>query len=180
MLKIKVRGTELFDEATSRVITTPDTVLTLEHSLLSVSRWESKWHKSFLKEGPKSDAESIDYVRCMTITQNVDENVYLSLSMENIAEIRKYIDDPMTATTFNDSGIGKKNRRAITSELIYYWMTIYNIPFSCEKWNFNRLLVLIRVCSIESAPKKKMSKANIMKQNAMLNEQRKKRLNSMG
>lgn len=175
MLKIVVKGRELFDERTETFIETKDTTLQLEHSLMSLAKWESKWHKPFLDEKTeKTNDEIKDYIRCMTITQNVDPMVYECLTQKNIKEIRDYIDDPTTATWFNDKKTTQGRKKPVTAELIYYWMITLEIPFECEKWHLNRLLTLIRVCNIEGSPKTKMSKTDIMKQNAMLNAQRKK------
>ena len=175
MLPIVVKGRELFDERTETFIETKDTTLHLEHSLMSLAKWESKWHKPFLDEKTeKTNEEMKDYIRCMTITQNVDPMVYESLTQKNIKEIRDDIDDPMTATWFNDKKPTQGRKKPVTAELIYYWMITLEIPFECEKWHLNRLLTLIRVCNIEGSPKSKMSKTDIMKQNAMLNAQRKK------
>ena len=180
MLEITVEGAELFNEETFEITRTKSTVLKLEHSLLSISKWESKWKIPFLKEKEKTTDQFIDYIRCMTITQNVDPRVYLGLSYSNINEIKSYIDDPMTATWFANQQLSKKNGRTVTSELIYCWMTQNNIPFECEKWNFNRLITLIRVCNAENAPRKKMGKDSTRKQNAALNAQRKAAMRTRG
>ena len=154
----------------------------MEHSLVSLSKWESRWHKPFLssKNKTKTQEEILDYIRCMTLTQNVDPNVYYNLSRENCEKIQAYIDDPMTATTFNEINKPKTNSEIITSELIYYWMIAYNVPVEFEKWHLNRLLTLIKVCSIKNAPPKKMSKREIMNRNAALNASRRKAHNSKG
>lgn len=175
MLKIVVNGREFFDERTETFVETKDTTLQLEHSLMSLAKWESKWHKPFLDDKvEKTNEEMKDYIRCMTITQNVDPYVYEALTQKNVKEIRDYIDDPMTATWFNDKKTTQGRKKQVTAELIYYWMITLEIPFECEKWHLNRLLTLIRVCNIEGSPKTKMSKSDIFKQNAMLNAQRKK------
>ena len=181
MLKILVKGRELYDERTEEFISSKDTVLQLEHSLLSLSRWESKWHKPFLNDKEeKTDEEMIDYIRCMTITQNVDPAVYYSLTAENVAEIRDYMEDKMTATWFSDKNNPKSRQRQVTAELIYYWMISLDIPCECQKWHLNRLLTLIRVCNIENGPKKKMKPNEILKQNAALNAKRKAAMHSKG
>lgn len=153
--------------------------LQLEHSLVSLSKWESKWHKPFLSKTDKTNEETIDYIRCMTVTPNVRDDVYYRLTKENIDEIYKYINDPMTATTFSNTD-KKINREIITSELIYYWMVAQNIPVEFQKWHLNRLLTLIRVCNVKNTPPKKMSKKEIMNRNAALNAERKKQLNTKG
>lgn len=135
--------------------------------------------KPFLSKEPKTAAETIDYIKCMTITQNVDPKVYNSLTNKNIEDINKYIDEPMTATTFSEV-TNTKSREIITSELIYYWMFSLNIPMECQKWHLNRLLTLIRVCNIKNQPPKKMSRREIMNRNAALNAARRKKLNSTG
>ena len=180
MLKIQVRGRELYDEATNTFMSANDTVLQLEHSLISLSKWESKWHKPFLTNTQKTEEEMRDYIRCMTITQNVPDDVYYCMTEENLLTIKNYMEDPMTATWFNDQKNPKSKQKAITAELIYYWMFSLGIPLEWEKRHLNRLLTLIRVCNNENAPKKKMSRKDIYKQNAALNEARKQRWNTTG
>lgn len=122
---------------------------------------------------PKTEEETLDYIRCMTITQNVDPFVYMALSKENVIAIKDYMDNPMTATWINERSNPKSRQKVVTSELIYYWMIALMIPLECEKWHLNRLLTLIRVCNIENAPKKKMRQKDIYRQNSELNAQRK-------
>lgn len=179
MLRITIPAAEQWDERKQEFISTKECSIQLEHSLVSLSKWESKWNKPFLGKDNKTEEEIIDYVRCMTITQNVDPNVYYAMSNDNIKAIRNYIDEPMTATTIKEMD-SKTNREIITSELIYYWMIALNIPFECQKWHLNRLLTLIRVCNIKNQPPKKMKQSEIMRQNAALNAARKKQLNSRG
>ncbi len=178
MIVITVPAIEMFNEATQEFIQTKEQVLQLEHSLVSLSKWESKWNKPFLDSADKSIAETLDYIKCMTITQNVHDDVYTRLSKSNIEAINNYIDAPMTATTFPDNN--GHSREIITSEIIYYWMISLNIPFECQKWHLNRLLTLIRVCNVKNTPPKKMSKREIMSRNAALNAARRKKLNSKG
>ncbi len=179
MLKITIPGREMFNEKTQEFFNMKEYTLQLEHSLVSVSKWESKWNKPFLDKKPKSIEETIDYIRCMTITQNISPDVYNNLTQENIDAVNKYIDAPMTATTFSNNK-GKINNEVITSELIYYWMTALNVPMEAQKWHLNRLLTLIRVCNVKSQPGKKMSKRDIMQRNASLNAARRAKLNSKG
>lgn len=146
---------EYYDEVKNEFVYTKEQTLQLEHSLVSLSKWESKWHKPFLSPDDKSSEEVIDYVKCMTITQNVKPEVYNYLTKGNLEDINNYIDNPMTATTFN-SERKSPSREIITSEIIYYWMITLNIPFECQKWHLNRLLTLIKVCNIKSNPPKKM------------------------
>lgn len=180
-LVIEVPARELFDEAESRFLYTPRTILTLEHSLLSVSRWESKWKKPYLKQqvltpeaNMKTPAEERDYIRCMTIGDKaVDPNVYRVLTNEEQQRIADYINDPMTATTVAHP-VGKPpSREIVTSELIYYWMAALQIPFRpCETWHLNRLLKLIEVGSAKNEPPKKMSSADRMARTRSVNHAR--------
>ena len=179
MLQIIVPATEQWDEIKQEFVYTKETTLQLEHSLVSLSKWESKWCKPFLSKEDMTAEETIDYIRCMTITQNVNPEVYTCLSDENITQIHDYIQAPMTATFFRKEN-GPPSREIITSELIYYWMITLNIPFECQKWNLNRLLTLIRVCNIKNQPAKRRSQREIMEYNTALNEARRKKLNSKG
>lgn len=179
MLKIFVPSGELFDELSGRFITVNGRELQLEHSLVSISKWESRWKKPFLSDKPKSREETMDYVRCMTISQNVDPNVYLGLSDANVNAVNKYIDDPMTATTFKNDN-KKSSRQIVTSEIIYYWMISLGIPMECQKWHLNRLLALIRVCDEKNQPGRKKSRKDIIAENRALNQMRRAKSGSRG
>lgn len=180
MLQITIPAIELFDEEKQEFINVKERTLQLEHSLVSLSKWESKWCKPFLSNHEKTNEETIDYIKCMTITQNVDPQVYNCLTAENFKQINDYIQAPMTATTFSEDKNGKGGKEIVTAELIYYWMISLNIPSRFEKWHLNRLLTLIRVCNIKNEPPKKRSKRDIMSRNAALNAARKKQLNTRG
>lgn len=180
MLQITIPAVEQWDERKQEFVTTKEQTLQLEHSLVSLSKWESKWCKAFLTKQEKTFEETLDYIKCMTITQNVDPEVYNYLTNKNIEEINNYIDAPMTATYFSDDKTGKPNREQITAEIIYYWMIALNIPFECQKWHLNRLLTLIKVCNIKNQPPKKRSRKEIMSRNAALNAARRKQLNTKG
>ena len=183
MLQITVPETELFDESTETFIQIKETTLRLEHSLLSISKWESKWCKPFLgtnKEDKHTNKEMLDYIKCMTLNTNVSKNVYNALTQENLEEISKYINHPMTASTvINLAKTNPFKKEIITSELIYYWMIAYQIPFECEKWNINMLIMLIKICNAKNNPKK-MSKREIAMQNRALNRARRKALHTKG
>ena len=170
---------EFYDEDNNEFIMFNEQVLQLEHSLVSISKWESKRHIPFLDGKDKTLEQIIDYVRCMTITQNVKPEVYNRLTEDNLKAINDYIENPMTATTFSDIN-QRPSREIITSEIIYYWMVSFNIPFECQKWHLNKLLTLIKVCNIKNSPPKKMSRQEILSRNRALNEARKKNLNTMG
>lgn len=179
MLRVEIPESEYFNEATSEFINIKGQTLTLEHSLISISKWESKWHKPFLGRDQKTTEEALDYVRCMTINHGVDPLVYLSIRPKQFEEINTYIEDKQTATWFNERGT-RPSREIITSEIIYYWMISLQIPLECEKWHLNRLLALIKVCNIKNGSSKKMSKKEILSQNRSLNDLRRKQLGTNG
>lgn len=180
MLEISIPPFDLYNSNTNEFIPIKGQTLHLEHSLVSLSKWESKWHKPFLFATERSQDEMIDYIRCMTITQNVNPTVYLGLTSENIEAITNYINDSSTATWFrkDDKKVGTKE--VITNEIIYYWMITLNIPMECQRWHLNRLLTLIRVCNEKNAPPKKMSPREIALNNKKLNDARKRSLNTRG
>lgn len=182
MLTINVPiSPEGWDEAKQEFVEPKTQTLQLEHSLVSLSKWESKWHKPFYSKKEMSDEETLDYIKCMTLTKNVGHDVYNHLTRENVKAVMEYIGDPMTATTFSKDDKSPNNREVITSELIYYWMIASNIPFDpCQKWHLNRLITLIRVCGVKNNPPKKRSKRDIMSRNAALNASRRKQMNSKG
>ena len=179
MLTITIPSYELFNDVTQEFISEDERVIQLEHSLLSISEWESRWNKPFLSNMEKTSNEILDYVRCMTLTEGVPETAYLYIDNEQYKLINDYIAAPMTATTISEPP-GKVSREIMTSELLYYYMIAANIPFECERWHLNRLLTLIRICSIKSQPEKKRPINEVMKSNAALNAARKKQLNTKG
>ncbi len=182
MLTIEIPiSPEGWDEAKQEFVESRTQTLQLEHSLISLSKWESKWHKPFLSTKEMTDEETLDYIKCMTLTKNVKPDVYNHITRENMNEVVNYIGDPMTATTFYKDNKGANNRETVTSELIYYWMIASNIPFDpCQKWHLNRLITLIRVCGIKNTPPKKRSRREIMSRNAALNAARRQQMNSKG
>ena len=172
---------EKWDQKKEEFIPPKTQTLQLEHSLVSISKWESKWCKSFLSNAAHmTNEETVDYIRCMTLTQNVKPELYSLLSSENISQVNDYIGAPMTATHLNTGKNTKGGRETITSELIYYWMIALNIPFECQKWHLNRLITLIRVCQVKTEPPTKMSNRELMSRNAALNAARRKQLNTKG
>lgn len=180
MLQIDVPDIELFDDEKQEFIKLSGGSLQLEHSLLSLSKWESKWCKPFLDKNNKTDEEIIDYIRCMTINRGVNSEVYNYISENSYSEISNYINAPMTATWFTERETNAIKKETITSEIIYYWMISQNIPMECQKWHLNRLLTLIRVCSIKNSPPKKMGRNDMLTNRRALNEARRKQLNSKG
>lgn len=180
MLRITIPAAEYFDENTQTFIPIKQQTLQLEHSLVSLAKWESKWKKPFISKENKTIEETVDYIRCMTLTQNVDPMVYLGINNSIVKQVSDYIDDPMTATWFSEDKNRKGNREIITAELIYYWMIALNIPPEYQKWHLNRLLTLIRVCNIKNAPPKKMSKKELLHRNRALNAARRQSLQTKG
>ena len=180
MLKITVQATELFDEETSTFSTIGGFELELEHSLLSLSKWESKFKKPFLTDEPKTQEESMYYVEAMVLTRDYPKDFVLNLSKENITQINDYVESTESATTFGEMPERKGRGEIITSELIYYWMVAFNIPFECETWHLNRLFSLIRICNIKNSKPKKMSRSEIAARNRELNAQRRAQLGTSG
>ena len=181
MLRLKIPlGPEIWDEERQEFVEPKYKILELEHSLVSLQKWESKWCKPFLHTNDLTYDETLDYIKCMTKTQNVDPDIYNYLNESHIKQIRDYIAAPMTATTFAEDKSGKKNREIITAEIIYYWMVALQIPESYRKWHLNQLLTLIRVCNIKKEPPKKQNNGDIMRQNAALNAARRKKINKRG
>lgn len=179
MLELIIPAYELFNEETQEFINKPERILKLEHSLVSISKWEAKWNKPFLSNKKKTFDEVVDYIKCMTINQGIPDSAYLCLTEEQYAEINRYIVAPMTATTIQEEQ-GEKSREIITSEIIYYYMIACNIPMECQHWHLNRLMTLIKVCNIKNQPPKKRSMREVMQSNTALNAARKKKLNTKG
>lgn len=180
MLTIVVSGTEMFDETKQEFITEGGITLELEHSLVSLSKWESKYEKPFLGKTEKTTQEVFDYIKFMTLTPNIAPEVYEHLSEDNIKAINGYIDAKMTATWFHDPPGAPASRDVITAELVYYWMITFQIPFECQYWHLNRLFTLIRICNIKQAKPKKMSRAEMAARNRELNAQRREQLGTSG
>ena len=185
MLKLVIPAVEGWDEEKEEFVElAKEQTLQLEHSLVSVSKWEAKWGKPFLdSKRKKTREETIDYIRCMTLTQHVDPKVYKRIKNSHIDEVNEYISSKMTATWFsedNKKNLPKTSSKQITSELIYYWMIAMNIPSEYQKWHLNRLLTLIQVCNLENKPSKPMSKRELMRHNRELNAARKRQLNTKG
>lgn len=178
MLTLDVSEQEFFNEDTGEIKVLKPTRLQLEHSLVSMSKWESKWEIPFLGKGKKTDEQIRDYIRCMTITQNVDPSVYFALTSEDISKVDKYINKKMTATWFSNEEERRGRQKTVTSEVIYYWMITLGIPVEFQKWHLNRLMTLIKIVSIENSPKKKMGKRALANRNTSLNAQRIARMKS--
>lgn len=183
LLKIRIKPFDVWDEAQKKFISfDKETELTLGHSLVSISKWEAKWKKPYLANREMSTEEVLDYIKCMTITQNVDPKIYYGLSQENIQDIKKYIEDDMTATTFTDRRSAQQHYRnkVTTSEEIYYMMSENNIPVEFQKWHLNRLLTLLKVCYFKNTPPKKMSKKDIISDYAAINRANRAKFHTKG
>lgn len=186
MLEIAISGEEYWDEDREKFVRPTPTTLQLEHSLVSISKWESITHKAFLDQKAHTYDDTILYVKCMTLNyKSIKPDVYGLLNGNQIAKIQEYIDNPMTATWFNEKvpGLSRPsvNRgEVVTSELIYYWMTVHQIPAEYQKWHLNRLLTLIRICNTKSAPPSKMSNRDVIAKYAELNKIRRAKLGSKG
>jgi hypothetical protein len=181
MMKLTIGGTEMFDESSQEFTLQGEVTLELEHSLVSLSKWESEFEKPFLGNDSKTPEEIIGYVKAMTLTPGVPEEVYEELSHSNFEDINSYIEAKMTATWFNEgAGTSSRNREVITAELIYYWLVAFQIPFQCETWHLNRLFTLIRTCSIKQETPKKMSRSAAAAQQREINERRRAQTGSKG
>lgn len=189
MLTIIVPAKEAWNESTQEFVQTKEQKLCLEHSLVSLSKWEAKYHKPFIGNNNKTQEETLYYIQCMTITQNVDPSVYKILGEKELQQINDYISDSHTATWFNErpsNGVPQRPSRSseqVTSELVYYWMVSFQIPFECQRWHLNRLLTLIRICKVKEGQQGKngrMSKRDILSQNAALNAARRAKSHSKG
>lgn len=183
MLTVTIPAYEAFNEQTQEFINIKKTTIQLEHSLISLKKWEQRWHKPFLADKSKTLEETVDYIKCMTITPNVDPEIYSYIPTDVVKEITNYIEDPMTATWFNDNatvGAQKSNSEVITAEIIYYWMIELGVPVEFQKWHLNQLLTLIRVINIKRTPSKKMGKREWASQRSALNAARRAKNHSKG
>lgn len=180
MLRIIIEGSEHYNEETETFETFDDVTLDLEHSLVSLSKWESEYQKPFLSSGVKTSEEIFGYLKAMVVTPNVDPDALYACSQENIEKIQKYIDSSQSATTFGMMPERRGPGEVITSELIYYWMVAFTIPFECETWHLNRLFALIRICNIKNSKPKRMSRNEIAQRNRELNAKRRAELNTSG
>lgn len=180
MLTIIIEGEENFNEETNTFEMDDNVVIELEHSLISLSKWESKHQKPFLASGEKTSEELFDYLKAMIVTPNVDLDVLYRCSQKNIDKIQEYIDSSQSATTFGMMPGRRGPGEVITSELIYYWMVSFNIPFECEHWHLNRLFSLIRICNVKNSKPRKMSRNEIAQRNRELNAQRRAELGTTG
>lgn len=180
MLRLAIGKNEFFNEETSSFVSSEGTVLELEHSLVSLSKWESKYEKPFLGSEDKTGEQVLDYVRMMIIGDEPPPEVFSRITEDQVDQINVYINAKMSATWFNEKKKSTPNREVITAEIIYYWMISLGIPFECQDWHLNRLLTLIKVCNYKNAPSKPMSKSEAARQQRELNEQRRSQMGTKG
>lgn len=181
MLEITTMEDEFYEPRTNKFIQIPACTLILEHSLISLAKWESKWHMPYFDTNKKTSAQDLDYIRCMVIGSIKNEYVFQALSLNNIIRIKEYIKDPMTATTFQQRKSGGKMRKeSVTAETIYARMFEHSVSMECQKWHLNRLLTLLRVCDLQNAPREKMTKKQTAQWNAEQNAARKAKYNTRG
>lgn len=185
MLTVHVPATEMFDDATQKFFTIEEVTLVLEHSLVSLSKWEEIWEKPFLGRSDLTEIETLSYVKCMTLSpENVSDRVYSAIPNDELRRISDYINKSATATWFSEGPPGRpkpKSKEVITSEVIYYWLIAHRIDFQVQYWHLNRLLTLVKVANIKSDPKKSlMPKHELLAQQRLLNEQRRQKLHSKG
>jgi len=180
VLSITVSGDDFYDEESQEFVSVGDTQLELEHSLVSLSKWESFREKPFLVKGEKTPEEISFYIECMCLTPNVPPEVFARLSRENLQEINEYLNAKMTATWFSETPKSRSNPEVITSELIYYWMIALNIPFECQHWHIERLFTLIKVANVKNSPKKKMPRASAAAERRRINQRNRERLGTSG
>jgi hypothetical protein len=178
VLRLTIITNEGYNEVTQEFITTDSVVIELEHSLVSLSKWESKWETPFLGNKEKSQEETLDYIRMMNLGADFPPGLFSRFTAENFTAVNNYIEAKMSATVFNDKK--SSSSEITTAELIYYWMIAFNIPFECQNWHLNRLITLIQVCNLKNAPQKKMSRAEAQARNRQLNAQRRSEMNSKG
>lgn len=179
MLKVTIPTKDYYDDRSNEFVMTSAVELELEHSLASLSKWESKWEIPYFSDEAKSDEQVLDYIRCMVTNTEVDISVIMRMENEDLIRVKEHIEAKMTATWFS----GQKQSGpapVVTNEVIYYWMVENGIPFECENWHLNRLLTLIKVCGEKRKPEKKMSSSEIADRNRRLNEERLKKYNTTG
>ena len=169
MLRITVPAQEMWDEENEQFVYGDEVTLELEHSLVSLSKWESKYHKAFLTKKEKTAEEHLDYIKCMTLTEDVPDEVYARLTQENVDQIVAYIEDPMSATYYFDDKKQSPSRDVMTAEYIYYCMFANGIPLDFENRHLNKLIAIIKMCGLKNSPPKKMSKSDIANRHRQIN-----------
>jgi len=180
MLVLHLPETELFDESDGTFYKTEPITLRLEHSLISVSKWESKWKTPFLDKKDKSREEIDGYIEAMILNENFPPGVISRFGSEHYRAINEYIESTESATTFGKMPERKGRGETITAELIYYWMVAFQIPFVCETWHLNRLFALVKICNIKNSKPDKKSRAEMARDYREMNAKRKAELGTTG
>jgi hypothetical protein len=180
MLTIVVELQEAYNNDTEEFVSSKVYPLNLEHSLVSLAKWESKWEKPFLSDTSKTPEETLWYVKAMTLTPDVPDEIYDMLSNENLEAVNAHINAKMTATWFVKKPTRASSREVITAELVYFWMTTLSIPFECQHWHLNRLLTLVQVCNEKNKKPTTVSGKEAAQRRSALNAERKTKLNSQG
>lgn len=180
MLRLVIPSAEMFDDEKQEFINLPSVEVVLEHSLVSLSKWESKWEKPFLTSSEKTTEETLSYVECMIVSPENSLEVIFRFTEEHFSIINDYINGNNTATSFRNDEESKRSTEIVTSELIYYWMISLNIPFECQYWHINRLITLIKVCNLKNSPPKKRTPREIATSRAKLNAERRAKLSTRG
>lgn len=175
MLEIYVEGETFWNEELQEFYDMAPKTFHFEYSLAAISKWEMKWHIPYLTEDTKTQEQVRDFIRCMCLDEEPPDELHLAiLSTRYAEEFNAYTKDPMTATTIKsvDKFPSHSRNNIQTNELIYHLMTVNNIPFECDKWHFNRLMTLIRVCNEQNGEKKPMTKRETLEYQAALNKAR--------
>lgn len=185
-LKITMPKEEVYFEDINEFRNFEEMTFVFVHSLVSISKWEAKHHKAFFGKQEKTVEEMVDYISCMVVSPEEYDPLQLKRLIncrQNFTKLTEYINDPMTATMFRSDNEDKRHGGTSdvpTSELMYYWMIANSIPVEFENWHINRLMTLIKVCSLKNSPQKKRSSRDIMSSNKALNEARKAKLGTRG
>jgi hypothetical protein len=180
MLTIIVELQEAFNEHSQEFVSSKVYPLDLEHSLVSLAKWESKWEKPFLSETPKTAEETLWYITAMTLTPDVPDEIYHMLSNDNLHAVNDYINAKMTATWFAKKPNKSSSREVITAELVYFWLITLDIPFECQHWHLNRLLTLVQVCNEKNKKPNAVGPKEAAARRGSLNAERKAKSNSQG
>lgn len=180
MLVLSIGDEEFFDESTSKFVKKPGIIVEFEHSLVSLSKWESKHEKPFLSGDEKTDDEILDYIRCMIISPGDSAEILSRMNQKDVDAVTTYIDSKQTATTFGNLPERKGRGETITNELIYYWLVAFEIEWEAQYWHLNRLFSLIKICNIKNSKPKPMSKSEIAARQRELNAQRRRETGSRG
>jgi hypothetical protein len=173
--------TTLWDEETETFVEHIVSSIDFEHSLASMSKWESKWEQAFLGRTEKTAEQVYDYLSMMCLTPGVTREQILGLSQENFTQINEYIESQQTATKFAEQPNRRGSGEQITSDLVYYWMVAFRIPWEAQYWHLNKLLALVRICNAKQSGKtQKVPRHDTAQRNRDLNAERRKKYGTSG